>query len=140
MDRVMNISVLAPCHAQVLAHRGVKQVQQFTSDELEDIRAAAASERQRHERQVQQRGLPAKIVRFALRQVGQRMVTAPLMLIPGVALPNGLHDCDCQLHSLRACRFMTSSIDLIMISGACRHWLGCLCVRQCNGRGYANCN
>jgi hypothetical protein len=71
----------------VLAHRGVKQVKQFTPEELEDIRAAAARERQRQQQQVQQAGLLAKVIRFAVRQLGRRLVTAPLMLIPGATQP-----------------------------------------------------
>jgi hypothetical protein len=68
----------------VLAARGVKQVKQFSSGELADIRAAADRVRQQQQRQVQQLGLPARLLRFAIRQVGKRLVTAPLMLIPGV--------------------------------------------------------
>ena len=74
---------LAPYCVQVLAARGVKQVKQFSKDELDDIRAAADRERQQQQRQVQQLGLPARLLRFAIRQVGKRLVTAPLMLIPG---------------------------------------------------------
>ena len=72
---------------QVLAARGVKQVKQFSKDELDDIRAAADRERQQQQRQVQQLGLPARLLRFAIRQVGKRLVTAPLMLIPGAVQP-----------------------------------------------------
>jgi hypothetical protein len=77
----------ALCCAQVLAARGVKQVKQFSTDELDDIRAAAGRERQQQQRQVQQLGLPARLLRFAIRQVGKRLVTAPLMLIPGAVQP-----------------------------------------------------
>lgn len=41
-------------YAQVLAHRGIKQVQKFSPAELEDIRAAAAAERQRRQELLQQ--------------------------------------------------------------------------------------
>lgn len=67
----------------MLAHKGVKDVKKFSSTELAEIRARATAQQKRNNAEVQKLGLPAKLVRCALRRVGQRIVTAPLMLIPG---------------------------------------------------------
>lgn len=84
---VQHSATLGACRVgdllQVLAHRGLTSVQKFSPAELEDIRQEASAERQRQQRAAPQRGLLAKILRLALRRVGQRVVTAPLMLIPG---------------------------------------------------------
>jgi hypothetical protein len=114
--------------AQVLAARGVKQVTQFSSGELADIRAAADRVRQQQQQKVQQLGLPARLLRFAIRQVGKRLVTAPLMLIPGAVQPEGLTGSSCaSIHALLA--YTTSSLNNTkMSSGGCRRRLGCLCV------------
>jgi hypothetical protein len=70
----------------VLAHRGVKDVKKFSPAELDEIRAVAATQKQRSNAEVQQWGVLGKLVRFVIRQVGQRLVTAPLLLIPGVGI------------------------------------------------------
>mmetsp|Transcript_8568 Transcript_8568/g.25657 ORF Transcript_8568/g.25657 Transcript_8568/m.25657 type:complete len:263 (+) Transcript_8568:345-1133(+) len=67
----------------VLERRGVKPAP-FTSAEISELKAKAeAIEAQRKQLRAQ-RGVPEKLLRFGLRQVGQRLLTAPLLLVPVV--------------------------------------------------------
>ena len=68
---------------QVLARQGVRKVQPFTAAELEELQCAVKAQKACRAAELQKRGLPEKAARWALGLVGQRVVTAPLLLVPG---------------------------------------------------------
>jgi len=101
--------------AQVLAHRGLRDVEKFSPAEMDEIRAAAAAQKQHSDAEVQKWGVVGKLTRFALWQVGQRLVTAPLLLIPGERLftSEAQSHLDLRLSCLRS---MTSVTSVAMAS------------------------
>lgn len=74
----------------VLARRG-QTVAPFSEGELSALKASMQRKEAQRQLHRQQQGAAEKLLRYAMRQVGQRLVTAPLLLVPGVGLAAWLY-------------------------------------------------
>lgn len=71
---------------EVLARQGCKNVQPFSAAEMTELKAAAERRNMRSSAAAKQRSIPVKLLHWVWGVFGQRIVTAPLLLIPGVGL------------------------------------------------------
>lgn len=74
----------------VLTRQG-QTVKPFSKQEISAITATMQSKEAERLQKRQQQGVPEKLLRLAIRTVGQRLVSAPLLLVPGVGIAAWLY-------------------------------------------------